>query len=198
MEKVWFTSDNHFGHKNILKFCPETRMGKDAAEHDEIQIANWQRQVGQNDHVYLLGDVFFCDAVRARSIMNRLPGQKHLIFGNHDKVIHSNKDLRDMFVSVQDYKEIRVGGQKIIMFHFPMLEWNHMHHGAFHLYGHVHGDHCASPLVTRGRMMDAGIDGRPDGEVQAYGPMSLWEFAQINRIMSKRPIRTHHDNKDDE
>lgn len=192
-EKVWFVSDNHFGHNNILRFCPNTRFGKNADEHDRIQIANWQKQVAPNDRVYMLGDVFFCNVVRARAIMDQLPGQKHLIYGNHDKMIKSNADLRNRFVAIHDYHEFTYDGTKIVLFHFPQLEWNRMHHGAFCLFGHVHGTMDNHSVVTNGRTMDVGIDGRPDGEVQEDGPMSLWGWNQIKRILSKRPVRAHHD-----
>ena len=194
MEKIWFISDTHFSHKRILEFCPNTRMGKDYVEHDEILIANWQKQVQPNDRVYMLGDVFFCDAVRARSIMARLPGNKHLIYGNHDSVIRNNHDLRSMFASVDNYKEIRIDDQKVIMFHFPMLEFNHCHHGSFALFGHVHGSMNTHPHVSKYRMMDVGVDSRPDGEVQDDGPMSLWGWEQVKRILSKREVLKHHNN----
>jgi len=192
MEKVWFVSDTHFSHKNILKFCPNTRQGKDYEEHDEILIRNWQQQVQPQDRVYMLGDIFFCDAVRARSIMRRLPGQKHLVYGNHDKVIQTNKDLRDMFESVADYKELAIDGQKIVLFHFPQMEWNRMHHGAFCLFGHVHGSLDNHSMVTSARTMDVGVDARPDGETQTDGAMTLWGWDQIKRILIKRAVRTHH------
>lgn len=192
MEKIWFGADLHFGHKNILKFCPNTRMGANAQEMNEILIQNWQNTVQPNDRVYLLGDVFFCDSKRAKDIMSRLPGQKHLIYGNHDQVIRSNHDLRSMFVAVHEYHEISLDGQKVILFHYPIQEWNAMHYGAFALYGHVHGTLDADPMVLSGRTMDVGVDGRPDGEVQTHGPMNLWSWDQIKSILSKRPIRPHH------
>jgi len=105
-ERIWFTSDTHFGHKNILKFCPNSRPVKSVEEHDERLIRNWQEQVGQNDRVYHLGDFFFCNGDRAKKILDRLPGQIHFIHGNHDKVISSNHDIRSRFVSVSDYKSI--------------------------------------------------------------------------------------------
>ena len=192
--KIWFVSDLqlHFSHKNILKFCPNTRLGVDIEEHDEILIQNWQKQVDQSDHVYCLGDVFFCNSERAKKIMNRLPGQIHLIYGNHDKVIKSNHDLRSKFVSVDDYKEITVEGTKVCLFHFPMIEFNRIHHGAFHLFGHVHGGRDNDPIVKNQKMMDVGVDGRPDGICQDYGPMFLWEWKQVKRILDKRPIGVHH------
>mgnify|MGYP002067762311 FL=1 len=62
VEKVFFISDTHFGHKNIKVFCPDPRLGADIDEHDRILIRNWQNLIMPNDRVYHLGDMFFCNA----------------------------------------------------------------------------------------------------------------------------------------
>lgn len=187
MEKVWFTSDTHFGHKNIKKFCPNTRKGADIDEHDRMLIANWQSKIAQNDRVYHLGDMFFFGHEKALKVLDQLPGQIHLIYGNHDKVIKSNKTIRDRFTSVSDYKEIYLdgihGNQKVVMFHFPVYEWHQIHRGSYHLFGHVHGS-----VQVPGRAMDAGIDARPNGD------MMPWSWQEVDAILSKREIRTHHNN----
>lgn len=180
MEKIWFTSDTHFGHKNILKFCPESRPCSSIEEHDQKLIENWQRLVAPNDRVYHLGDFFFCNAVRARSILAQLPGKIHLIYGNHDKVISSNYDIRTKFESISDYKEIYLDKIKICLFHFPIWEWHRIQHGSFHLYGHVHNS-----VKLPGRAMDVGIDTRTD--------MNLWSWEEIKKLLEKNEIRAHHD-----
>ena len=184
MERVWFTSDTHFGHKNIHKFCPNTRKGATIEEHDEFLIQTWQEQVAPQDRVYHLGDMFFCNSQRALSILKRLPGQIHLIYGNHDKVIKSNNDIKSHFTSISDYKEINLDNIKICLFHFPIYEWYQIHRGSFHLYGHVHGS-----MQIEGRAMDVGIDTRPTGD------MKLWSWEEVKTFLEKREVRTHHDNK---
>ena len=193
MTNLWFTSDTHFYHKNILKFCPKTRLGSDYIHMTEILVNNWNRDVQPQDHVYLLGDVCFADAVRTRELFKRLNGHIHLIYGNHDKVIRNNKDIRDIFTSVQEYKEIKVGLQKVVMFHYPMLEWNNMHYGAYALFGHVHGGMDNHPSILSARTMDVGVDSRPNGAVPHGGPMSLWSWEQVDSILSKREVRKHHE-----
>lgn len=189
MSNIWFTSDTHFGHRSILKFCPNTRQGIDVNDHDEILIHNWRNTVGETDIVYMLGDTFFCNATRALEILDCLPGIKHLILGNHDETVLNNKSVQDRFASINDYLEITVCDSKIIMFHYPMLEWNGMAYGSYCLYGHVHGSHDTHPHIMNARTMDVGIDGRPDGIVQAHGPMHLWNYTQVKSIMDNRPIR---------
>lgn len=191
-EQIWFTSDTHFYHKNIMKFCPKTRLGADFQEMTELLITNWNRDVQPDDTVYLLGDVFFANAQQARGVLNRLNGNIHLIFGNHDQVIRNNVDILRMFASVQEYKEIKIDKKQVIMFHYPMLEWNKMHHGSYALFGHVHGSMDNHPEVLSARTMDVGVDSRPGGIAPANGPMSLWSWEQVDSILSKRPVRGHH------
>lgn len=55
--KIWFTSDTHFGHNNIMKFCQ--RPWKTVEEMDNALIQNWNSVVGENDIVFHLGDFAF-------------------------------------------------------------------------------------------------------------------------------------------
>jgi calcineurin-like phosphoesterase family protein len=181
-EKIWFTSDNHFSHKNIKNFCPNSRYGSDFQDMDEKMIAAWNERVSDVDRVYTLGDVFFCNAERARSIMRRLKGHIHLIWGNHDGVIESNSDLRNMFDSTQNYKEIVVENVHVVLFHYPVYEWNRMQRGAYHLFGHVHGNQ-----KIEGRALDVGID----GELNTC-QMAPYSWEEIHRHLSKKEIRSHH------
>jgi calcineurin-like phosphoesterase family protein len=188
MSKIFFTSDNHFSHKNIKKFCPKTRQGETVEEMNSLMIRRWQEQVKQEDVVYLLGDVFFCDAEKAISIIDQLPGQKFLIYGNHDEPIRSNSTLRNKFVETAEWREIYIDKKKIILHHYPTYEWKGMHRGAYHLYGHIHSNYGEKehPRIP-GRCMDAGIDSRPNGD------MTLWSWEEVDRILKNRVVRGHHD-----
>lgn len=185
MSDIWFTSDVHLGHRRIKEFCPRTRKGATIEEHDEIIICNWNGQVKKGDRVYCLGDFFFHSKERTREIIARLNGQIHVILGNHDQVIEGNADIRKMFASVSHYKELRLDGIKVCLFHYPIHEWHHIHKGAFHLYGHVHGG-----VQIEGRAMDVGIDARPEGD------MRLWSWEEVKAILSQREVRTHHGRKE--
>jgi len=188
MSKVFFTSDNHFGHKNIKKFCPQTRQGENVDQMNALMIRRWQEQVQQDDLVYLLGDVFFCDAEKANRIIDQLPGQKFLVFGNHDKVIRSNSTLRNKFVATAEWREIYVENKKVVLHHYPTYEWKDMHKGAYHCYGHIHSrfGEIEHPNIP-GRCMDVGVDSRPAGD------MTLWSWEEVNKILSVRDVRGHHD-----
>ena len=180
---TFFTSDTHFWHKNIMNFCPETRRqaNGDVERMNELLIENHNAKVPSNATVYFLGDVSFGNAQQTKDVLSRLNGHKHLIYGNHDKVIRGDRSIQSIFETVQEYKTIHIDKVKVVMFHYPMREWDQMHRGAYHLFGHVHGgmDH-----LPHGRSMDVGIDTRLD--------FSPWSWEEIDRVLSKRPILSHH------
>jgi len=196
-ERVWFTSDTHFGHRNIFKFCPNTRQGKNIEEHDEILIQNWIRDVMPQDRVYHLGDFCFGNSEYAERVLKRLTGRIYFLFGNHDHVIENNNRLQTTYFEWRGlYKEIdlpvpnavfapesKPPTQKVCLFHFPVFEWNRMHHGAFHLYGHVHGS-----VTIPGRALDVGVDTRSKEKL-----MTLWSWEEVYDTLIKREIRGHHD-----
>ena len=77
---IFFTSDLHFSHANIIKYCQ--RPFDSVAEMNDALIENWNARVQHDDIVYVLGDMFFCDVSAARGIMHRLHGMKRLVLGS--------------------------------------------------------------------------------------------------------------------
>lgn len=178
---MWFTSDLHFGHKNIIKFCPETRPYKSVEHMNESLIDTWNNRVESGDHIYVLGDFAFCTKGQLVDILAQLNGHIHIVLGNHDNIIRTNKNnLRDMGLvcSIKDYEEVNHYGIKIVLSHYAMRVWNGSHRGQWHLYGHSHGT-----LPARGRSCDVGIDNK---DIPANGgPIHV---SQIEEFMVKRPI----------
>lgn len=157
MTKLFITSDLHFRHANILKYCADSRGHfKDVHEMDNTIINNWNSVVGNTDIVYILGDFAFTNVDDAVSILDQLKGQKILIQGNHDRKLVSFAKFRQKFISVHEYLEIDHGGIKVVMFHYPIKEWNCFFRGAVHYHGHVHTIIHPYP---KARMFDVGIDG---------------------------------------
>jgi calcineurin-like phosphoesterase family protein len=182
MSKIFFTSDLHLWHVNLLKFCPNTRKGSTELEMNEFLRETWNEQVSPEDTVYLLGDISWGTTADTIEFLNLLNGVKHLVLGNHDtRINHSS--YKGVFASINIYREIKIDGINIVLFHFPIIEWNKMHHGSYHLYGHVHGKELRA---MGGRSMDVGIDARPTGD------MKLWTWEEIHEILSKKPILFHH------
>ena len=87
-QQIWFTSDIHAFHKNILKHCPERQ--KICGAKDE-----------KKDMVYILGDFAFGSPESVRKLLDKLHGKKFLILGNHDK---SSEHLDNYFVQITQQK----------------------------------------------------------------------------------------------
>jgi calcineurin-like phosphoesterase family protein len=123
-----------------MNFCPGNRgRFKDVVDMDETMIREWNEEVAPEDEVFILGDVAFCNAQKATAIMRRLNGTKILIEGNHDVKALNDPSFRGCFKEVHKYLRYVHEGQLVIMFHYPIHEWDQMHRGAVHFYGHVHG-----------------------------------------------------------
>jgi calcineurin-like phosphoesterase family protein len=179
--KTWITSDLHFGHTNIMKFCPKTRSHfRDVDHMNSEMIRLWNESVGSDDLVYILGDVAFLNAERATAIMRSLNGDKVLIKGNHDSKLIKDKKFSDCFVEVHDYLKRSFEKTTVIMFHYPIWEWDQMHRGSVHFHGHLHG----SPSnLEKYRALDVGYDA--SGQI-----VTLMETA-ISKAM-RGEVRNHH------
>jgi len=74
--KVFFTSDTHFNHANIIDFC--SRPFKNVNEMNETLITNWNRVVGADDIVFHLGDFCLGGSAEWTNVLNRLNGKIYL------------------------------------------------------------------------------------------------------------------------
>jgi calcineurin-like phosphoesterase family protein len=123
----FFTSDTHFGHKNIIKFC--NRPYKDVPHMNEMLIENWNARVGPDDHVFHLGDVALGPWEDWDASLSRLNGHKHLIIGNHDRLFMETNQhkLQRWYAEYDKWFETatRAGsvtlsdGTLVYMSHFP-------------------------------------------------------------------------------
>jgi len=136
----WITSDLHFYHKNILRFNADTRRFANVEEMNYKLIQEWQDKVQPDDIIFDLGDFSFGSIARTKSILSQLPGKKIHIRGNHDQVIDRNREITELFDEVHSYYEMTHNGTFVVMFHYPIAEFNKMHRGAVHLHGHLHGE----------------------------------------------------------
>jgi len=131
---TFFVSDQHFDHKNIIKYCE--RPFSDVDEMNEHMVETHNKMVTNKDIVYHVGD--FCFSPNSRMWLNRLNGKEHhLVLGNHD--FRHLRQLQEAFDSVQDVKLIRVQDSDIFLSHYCHLVWPKRHYGTYHLYGHSHG-----------------------------------------------------------
>lgn len=160
MQNTWFTSDTHYGHKNIVRGTSEWENKENSQrvrdfntmeEHNDTLVNNFNNLIKPDDTLYHLGDWSFGGHENIKKFRERLNCKNiHLIFGNHDQHIEPiNSVYRELFSSVQHYKEAsfkipsvqagKYGKTQIIMSHYAMRVWNNSHHGSIMLYGHSHG-----------------------------------------------------------
>lgn len=171
---IYYTSDLHIGHFNAIRLCNRPYVTVEAMNMDIIQ--KWNEKVKPNDDVYILGDMFFKyqDIQQVTNILKLLNGKKHLVRGNHDKFLNSI-NWRDYFEEVVFYKEIDDNGRMVILFHYPIEEWNGYYRNSYMLYGHVHDN--MEEIKKHPRKFNVGVD------VNDFEPKTLDELIENNKAM---------------
>lgn len=132
MGNIFFTSDTHFGHKRIIELAH--RPYESVQDMDAAIIEQWNKQVSDADTVYILGDFSFYNAGKTAEIAEALNGEIRLVKGNHDY----DRCRKSRISWIRDYYELDVDGRKLVLFHFPIEEWNQKQRGSLHLHGHLH------------------------------------------------------------
>jgi len=177
MKQIFFTSDHHFGHANIIKFCD--RPFQSVEEMDLELIKRWNEKIKPEDEVYHLGDFALAkDREVVADRLDQLNGIKYLIKGNHEgAALHCRKQ----FKWVKDYHELKIkdsscknGVQRIILFHYAMRVWRGDYRGTWQLYGHSHGK---LPDKKDQLAIDVGVDAHD------YYPVS---YDEVKAIMSHK------------
>jgi len=125
MSKIYITSDNHFYHGNIIRYCK--RPFKTYQEMNAHMIKQWNSIVNQDDIVFHLGD--FAYKGKAKKIRKKLNGTIILIRGNHDEYI-TNKDG---FIIVKDKLLL----DNFILTHEPLAQ-DKIPEGFINIHGHIH------------------------------------------------------------
>lgn len=188
---VFFTSDLHLGHENILRLCG--RPFGDVEEMDNAIIRNWNQKVKKRDTVYILGDVVW-DKRRVAPLMESLAGKKILIMGNHDTPWAKKEAIRPLFEEVVPYLEIRLEGFPVTLCHYPMLEWKGSredppHRIGFHIHGHIHNRVADEymPLYRQFNALNAGVD------INGFSPVTFEELMENNMAFKLACLRSEED-----
>ena len=134
-KNLFFTSDTHFYHPNIIRYC--NRPFNSVEEMNETLIRNWNEVVTPDGRVFHLGDFAFGGDAEWRSVLSRLNGKIYLILGNHD-IQNIKSEVMERFEAVTQQMLIGVDGQKIILNHYPLLTFGGSYHNIWQLFGHVH------------------------------------------------------------
>lgn len=175
-KKIFFTSDTHFHHTNIIRYCK--RPFSSIEEMDKALINNWNKVVPPDGIVFHLGDFCFGGSAEIKNLLSKLNGKIILIKGNHDRI---SKGMESMFEHVSYEMNIKIDDYKIILNHYPLLTFA----GALkpkptiQLFGHVHsGPYCNGSDKVRLKYLhpsqyDVGVDNNN------YKPVSWKEIVNI-------------------
>lgn len=198
MSKTFYTSDLHFGHANIIKYC--NRPFSSVGEMDEAMIAQWNSVVSTEDTVFVLGDYAMGDRKRGLSYLLRMNGTKILINGNHDKLSAVNnkswkyqreylndEDGNELFHAVQDFSEVSLPSlvknaknRRVLLSHYPYTgdhedrndrysQFRFKDEGKTLLHGHIHDEAWIQKSSSGATMFNVGVDVNGFLPIEAQG-----------------------------
>lgn len=131
----FYTADPHLFHEAIIRMCNRPFATVDAM--NEAIISRAAECMTRKDDLWIIGDLAFAKGEQrdlVRAMLDRIPGRKHLVRGNHDKTWVDALGWH----SIQPTAEIKDGGRRISLHHYPLVTWPGIRHGALHFFGHVH------------------------------------------------------------
>ena len=160
---IYFTSDMHLGHKNIIKYSD--RPFKSVEEMDEEIIRRFNSVVKADDIVYDLGDLCLSNF---NVYKYRFNGTLIRIKGSHDRDI---KEPRMLVVAPEKLFDEYRNPISITLCHYAMRSWERSHYATWHLYGHHHGK-----LPPYGLSFDVGVD--------------CWDFYPVSLDQVKEKMAT--------
>ncbi len=150
----YITSDTHFFHENIIRFCRGEYSGID--DMNESLIEAWNRTVSPNDTVYHLGDFAFGKDMNAiERLIQRLNGKIMLIVGNHDTP--AKLKLYQRYFQVACFYQL----DDVILTHYPvhssMLADNSPRSASATERYNIHG-HCHGGIIEDSRYLNVNWD----------------------------------------
>ena len=113
---IYLTADQHYGHRNILRYVPE-RPFATVAEMDAELIRRHNKVVGESDTVIHLGDFAFGSAEQVASYLAQLNGTHIIVVGNHDRGYRALESLG--FALAVPEMTINVLGVSVLLTHRP-------------------------------------------------------------------------------
>lgn len=198
---IFITSDTHWNHKNICVGTTDWRTPEGGIPLNSVRpfgtleqmnekiLHGINSKVGQDDILFLLGDVAFGGAEFVKNFLDRIICKNlYLVFGNHDDellddvIVNNELNLRSYFKGVfGSYVRLRIGKQVFILSHYPIVSWHGLNKGWMHLFGHVHLP--AHRKFGPGKCMDVGVDGSDN-----YTPYNI--MTECVPLLEKREIKS--------
>lgn len=181
-DKLFFTSDTHFDHFNIAKYCHRPFASR--SEMNQALVEKWNSVVPEDGIVIHCGDFMLPHKEDSRLYLkhaSKLNGEIYLCRGNHDMIKTGINEFGiAKFRAIVDMMIVSVEGIKILACHFPLLAYP----TDFHVFGHIHtlkdgtchgidGDVATKLRPTQ---YDVGVDQND------YTPVSYWQLAEIFKL----------------
>lgn len=159
MAEIWFSSDHHFHHANIIKYC--NRPFKDVVEMNQRLVEIHNTYVKPPDHWYCLGDVTMKrdNQGLGLQILLEMNGHGRLIMGNHDH--YANKWYAVYFEKIMAMQMIDGIRFTHIPIHTSAMSWS----TRANVHGHIHDNDAPEPVVR--------VDKDSQLKVQPYINISL-------------------------
>ncbi|WP_041177227.1 metallophosphoesterase [Brachyspira intermedia] len=139
---IYFISDTHFFYMPANR----KKLFNDYESMHDCLVNNWNNKINKEDDVYIVGD-FSNDKgyLKTTELLKSLNGNKYLIKGNNDKFLDNDKFDRKLFKFVKDYYVLDIKDygniiKKIVLFHYPILEWEGYYNNTMLIHGHWHKD----------------------------------------------------------
>lgn len=173
---IYYIADQHFGHKQVINF--DSRPFQDTKEMDQYMIDAHNSVVTDQDDVYFIGDVFYGNTKEYSWYLKQLNGKKHLIQGNHDGKLLKDNQALSFFESIDKMLFVMDTNVKIVLCHFPLLEWNGYYRGAYHIHGHIHNQKNEAFGVLRN--MERALNA--SASIIGYKPCTFRDLIKYNEI----------------
>ena len=156
---IFITSDTHFGHGNIIRYC--SRPFATCEEMDRSMKAAWNAVVSADDLVLHVGDVAFGGRPFVERNVSQLNGRKVLVRGNHDKNVFVN-----IYKGLGWIVETHIVLPHVFVVHNPRQDKVPVPEGTkLVVHGHTHGTWTAPGFI------DAGVDAL--GKNACYAPVPM-------------------------
>lgn len=130
---IYFTSDTHFHHNNIIKYC--NRPFNNINDMNNTIINNWNTVIKKEDTVYHLGDFCLSNDDEIKNTYNLLNGHIILIRGNHDR--KPVKFYENIGFKVLTHAPIILDEYKLMLSHVPLPDTK-IKDEYINLHGHIH------------------------------------------------------------
>ena len=169
-QKIFFTSDLHLGHKNVISFCK--RPFEDVKIMNKTILDNINECVGEDDYLFILGDVFwFNDSHAIKRFFNSVVCKRiYIVPGNHDDFESYHRleegrvqildDINCLFLNTETDSTI----YELWLSHVPLMTWPHRDQSrCYNFFGHIHSsdnrtEGMDQDLPLHKNQYDVGVD----------------------------------------